>query len=90
MRLVFLPTGWTTYFYWQANDPKITARVNLLLEDVRRPPFAGLGKPEPLRQNLSGWWSRRITEEHRLIYRITGAGDDQRIEIMSCRFHYPS
>jgi toxin YoeB len=63
-------------------------RINGLIKDARRSPFRGLGKPEPLRNEMSGWWSRRITHEHRLVYRVTGSGDAQALEIAACRFHY--
>jgi toxin YoeB len=70
-------------------DPTMLERVNRLIEDARRTPFTGLGKPEPLRRNLAGWWSRRINGGHRLIYRVAGGpGADQRIEIASCRYYY--
>jgi toxin YoeB len=59
-----------------------------VLKDVRRSPFQGLGKPEPLKGNLAGWWSRRISGEHRLVYRVVGAGEAQRVEIVQCRYHY--
>lgn len=88
MKLVFWPTGWEDYLHWQSNDPKTLARVNELIRETVRHPFSGLGKPEPLRQNLKGWWSRRIDREHRLVYRVTGAGDAQALEIAQCRFHY--
>jgi toxin YoeB len=64
------------------------ARINELIKDGLRNPFGGIGKPEPLRGNLKGWWSRRITQEHRLVYRVRGTGDEQALEIASCRFHY--
>jgi toxin YoeB len=63
-------------------------RVNALIEECRRHPFTGIGKPEGLKGDLSGWWSRRITSEHRLVYRVTGSGTDQTLEIAQCRFHY--
>ena len=88
MRLVFEPRGWNDYLYWQANDPRVLGRINALIQDVMRSPFKGIGKPEPLRQGLSGLWSRRIDAEHRLVYRVIGKGDEQRIEIAQCRFHY--
>lgn len=88
MRLVFSGAAWTDYLFWQANDPKIAARINELIRDAMRSPFQGLGKPEPLRNELAGWWSRRISEEHRLVYRMSGKGDGQAIEIAQCRFHY--
>lgn len=88
MKVVFLPTAWEHYRYWATNDPKMLARLNAILEDVRRSPFRGIGKPEPLRDNLSGWWSRRIDGEHRLVYRVAGKGEDRVLEIMQCRYHY--
>jgi toxin YoeB len=86
---VFL-TGlaWGEYLQWQASDPAVAGKINDLIEDIRRSPFKGLGKPEPLRGNLAGWWSRRITGEHRLVYRVAGKGGDQRVEIVQCRYHY--
>lgn len=88
MRLVFLPRGWEDYLQWQAEDPKMLSRINDLLRDTLRSPFRGIGKPEPLRQNWAGWWSRRIDDEHRLVYRVTGKGEEQRLEIAQCRYHY--
>lgn len=84
MRLMWLPGGWADYLYWQENDRKVLLRVNELVRDTLRNPFAGIGKPEPLKSNLKGWWSRRITQEHRLVYRV----EDQTLIIMQCRFHY--
>jgi toxin YoeB len=69
MRLMWLPGGWEDYLYWQQHDHKVLQRVNELIRDSMRSPFTGIGKPEPLRANLKGWWSRRITREHRLVYR---------------------
>ncbi|HIG27717.1 MAG TPA: Txe/YoeB family addiction module toxin [Verrucomicrobiales bacterium] len=86
MRLMWLPGGWADYLYWQENNPKVLARVNELIRDTLRNPFSGIGKPEPLKSNLKGWWSRRITKEHRLVYRV----EDEIIIIMQCRFHYSS
>lgn len=88
MKLVFSPTAWRDYQYWQANDVKALARLNALIEDCRRHPFQGIGKPEPLGGNLSGWWSRRINSEHRLVYRVIGKGDAQALEVAQCRYHY--
>lgn len=89
MRVHFTADGWDDYRYWFHADPAILARVNTLIEDARRNAFKGLGKPEPLKGDLSGWWSRRVSGEHRLVYRIAGkAGADQRIEIAMCRQHY--
>ena len=88
MKLVFSQAAWADYLHWQENDPAILARVNELIGDARRTPFGGIGKPEPLVGNLKGWWSRRITREHRLVYRVSGIGDGQSLEIAACRFHY--
>lgn len=88
MRLLWTARGWEDYLSWQASDAKIVARINELVRDAQRNPFAGIGKPEPLRNEMSGWWSRRINHEHRLIYRVTGTGETQAIEIAACRFHY--
>lgn len=88
MKLVFSPTAWRDYQYWQANDVKALARLNALIEDCRRHPFQGIGKPEPLGGNLSGWWSRRLNSEQRLVYRVIGKGDAQALEVAQCRYHY--
>ncbi|BDS06072.1 toxin YoeB [Oceaniferula spumae] len=84
MELCWLPQGWEDYLHWQNTDKKTLKRVNLLIKDAMRAPFDGIGKPEPLKANLSGWWSRRITGEHRLVYRV----HDGRLVIMMCRYHY--
>lgn len=81
---MWLPGGWRDYLHWQGQDRKVLLRVNELIRDAMRTPFAGIGKPEPLKGNLKGWWSRRITQEHRLVYRI----ENQVLVIMQCRFHY--
>lgn len=78
--------AWADYLYWQSQDKKTLRRINLLLQDIDRNGYAGIGKPEPLRGDLSGWWSRRIDETNRLVYRIR----DDRIEIAQCRTHYGS
>jgi toxin YoeB len=88
VKVGFTPRGWQDYLYWQTNDTKIAGRINSLIQDCVRSPFSGLGKPEPLREDRQGWWSRRIDSEHRLVYRVTGKGDEQRIEITQCRYHY--
>ena len=88
MKLVFTSAAWADYVQWQAEDSTIVARINLLIGECLRHPFSGTGKPEPLKQNLAGWWSRRINREHRLVYRVTGKGEAQALEILSCRFHY--
>lgn len=84
MRLMWLEGGWADYLYWQKHDQKVIKRVNELIRDAQRNHFSGLGKPEPLKANLRGWWSRRITQEHRLVYRV----EDEMLIIMQCRFHY--
>lgn len=88
MKLVFSSDAWRDYVEWQAEDGAVVVRINALIEDALRNPFRGIGKPEPLKRNLAGWWSRRITGEHRLVYRASGSGDAQALEIPSCRYHY--
>jgi len=88
VKVVFDREAWAEYVAWQAEDAKIVARINTLIEECLRDPFRGTGKPEPLRQQLSGWWSRRITSEHRLVYRVTGKDEAQALEVLSCRYHY--
>ncbi len=84
MRLIWSEKSWEDYLYWQSHDKKILKKVNSLIKDIKREPFDGLGKPEPLRYELAGCWSRRITDEHRIVYEV----EDQNINIISCRFHY--
>jgi toxin YoeB len=88
VKLLWDVDAWEDYVHWQKTDRAILAKINDLIRDARRSPFAGLGKPEPLKDNLKGYWSRRITGEHRLIYRVTGTGDSQQLEIAQCRYHY--
>jgi toxin YoeB len=89
VRVRFTTNGWNDYQHWLENDAAMLVRINTLIKDARRNPFQGLGKPEPLKKELAGWWSRRITSEHRLVYRVEGnAGVEQRIEIGMCRHHY--
>ena len=88
MKIAFDPEAWDDYLHWQTADQKILARLNGLIAECQRHPFSGTGKPEALRQNLKGWWSRRIDREHRLLYRVTGTGDNQALEIAQCRYHY--
>lgn len=76
--------AWDDYLYWQTQDKKTLKRINKLINDVKRSPFEGIGKPEPLKENLSGFWSRRIDDTNRLVYVV----DDQAITIISCRYHY--
>ena len=84
MRLVFTPHGWADYLHWQSVDKKTVKRINLLTEDMVRDPFAGIGKPEPLRHVLQGCWSRRIDAEHRLVYLV----EDEDLVILQARYHY--
>ena len=88
MKLVFADNAWEDYLHWQQADEKILIRLNDLIKECQRTPFKGTGKPEPLKGSLAGWWSRRITKEDRLGYRVTGKGSDQQLEIAQCRFHY--
>lgn len=88
MKIVFSDKAWAHYLWWHGEDAKALARLNALIEECRRDPFHGTGKPEALKRNLSGWWSRRITGEHRLVYRVSGKGDAQALEIAQCRYHY--
>lgn len=84
MRLCFHPRAWEDYLHWQQTDRKLLRRINELIRDTLRHPFEGLGKPEPLRHELAGAWSRRIDQEHRLVY-LVGEGD---LVILQCRSHY--
>lgn len=84
MNLSWSLDGWNDYLYWQKEDKKILKRINLLIKDTLRNPTEGIGKPEKLRHNIKGYYSRRITDEHRLVYRLTQSG----ITVISCRYHY--
>lgn len=88
MKVVFASSAWADYREWARTDPKTLWRINELIEAARRTPFEGLGKPEALKGDLAGFWSRRITQEHRLVYRVAGREAEQRIEIAACRHHY--
>lgn len=88
MKLVFSNEAWEDYQHWVDTNPKVKDRINELIKQCQRTPFKGVGKPEPLRGDLSGWWSRRITQEDRMVYRVTGMGDAQSLEIAQLRFHY--
>jgi toxin YoeB len=85
---MFSARAWRHYRHWIDTDAKLLARINTLIDECLRDPFRGSGKPEPLRGELQGFWSRRISDEHRLIYRVVGKPPDQRLEIAQCRFHY--
>ncbi|MDQ1243682.1 MAG: toxin YoeB [Campylobacterota bacterium] len=84
MRLMFSDKAWDDYLYWQQNDKQILKKINQLIKDIQRDPFEGIGKPEPLKHELSGFWSRRITDEHRLVYQV----NESELSIVTCRFHY--
>ncbi len=84
MRLVFTESAWQDYLWFQEQDRQLLKRINQLIKDTQRTPLEGLGKPEPLRADLSGYWSRRINEEHRLVYAVTKTD----LVIISCRYHY--
>ncbi len=89
MIVVFTAHGWEEFVYWIENDKGISLKLKELINNIRQDPFKGIGKPEPLRHGLKGYWSRRITNEHRLVYKVTGSkGVDQRCIIIQCRFHY--
>ena len=82
--LLFLPEGWEDYLYWQSQDRKTLRRINALIRDIQRDPFEGIGKPEPLKGNYSGWWSRRIDEVNRIVYKV----EPGQIVVAQCRTHY--
>jgi len=82
--VVFTPTAWEDYVHWQGQDPRILERLNLLLRECQRDPFRGIGKPEPLKGDLQGFWSRRIDSTHRLVYAVTAA----QLRVVACRYHY--
>lgn len=88
MDLRFSSVAWDDYQHWLTTDRGVLRRLNAVIEDASRSPFEGTGKPEPLKGDLSGWWARRITDEHRLVYRAAGTGDARVLEIAACRFHY--
>ncbi len=88
MKLVFAERAWEDYLHWQATDANVLARLNGLIAECQRTPFRGTGKPEPLKGTLAGWWSRRITLEDRLVYRVAGSGEGQQLQIAQCRYHY--
>jgi toxin YoeB len=84
MNLVWIEEGWEDYLYWQKTDKKTLKKINELIKVIQRTPFEGIGKPEALKENLSGWWSRRINLEDRLVYKV----ENDRIIILQCRKHY--
>ena len=89
MNVSFTNDGWDDFEYWFDNDEQISERIRAIIKSIKREPFRGIGKPEPLKYELKGYWSRRINQEHRLIYKIDGKkAVDQRCLIIQCRFHY--
>lgn len=84
MKLIFSDEAWDDYLYWQKQDKRMTDRINKLIREIQREPFSGVGKPEALKHALSGYWSRRITDEHRIVYRVEEDG----LLIAQLRFHY--
>ena len=84
MKIIFSEHAWEDYLYWQRSDKKILRRINRLIKEIMRTPFQGMGKPEPLKHALSGYWSRRINDEHRIVYKIT----EEAIHIAQLRYHY--
>jgi toxin YoeB len=88
MKIAWTEDAWQDYLHWQQADEKILVSINALIRDIKRNPFKGLGKPEPLKHELQGWWSRRISGEHRLVYRVSGKRGDQQLDIVQCRYHY--
>ena len=84
MKIVFSEHAWDDYLYWQRTDRKVLERINKLIKEIQRTPFEGTGKPEPLRHSLSGYWSRRVTDEHRIVYKI----DKDSLHLAQLRYHY--
>ena len=84
MRLIFSQEAWDDYLHWQKTDRRLLNRINLLIREILRAPFEGIGKPEPLKHGLAGYWSRRINDEHRLVYKVEG----ESVMIAQCRYHY--
>ena len=84
MQVLWHESGWDDYIWWQSQDKKTLKRINALIKDMQRAPYEGLGKPEPLKGNLTGWWSRRIDEANRIVYRVK----DNALVIAACRNHY--
>jgi len=82
--VVFADDAWEDYLYWQRNDPKVLKRINALIKDIQRSPYEGIGKPEPLKYNFSGYWSRRINDEHRIVYQV----NQDSLLIAQLRYHY--
>jgi toxin YoeB len=88
VRVVWDRDAWSDYLHWQATDADVVQRINALIAEISRDPYTGVGSPEPLWRDFDGWWSRRITREHRLVYRIVGLDEDLSVVIVACRYHY--
>ena len=88
MNILFTQNAWEEYCYWQDNDKKIISKIRDLLTQIQRTPFQGIGNPEALRNNLKGYWSRRITREHRIVYKVEGKKPNQVLTVVQLRFHY--
>ncbi len=89
MNIEFTQHGWEDFVYWLENDNELALKIKELIKSIKQNSFKGLGKPEPLKHRLKGFWSRRITHEHRLVYKVSGKkGIDQKCSIIQCRFHY--
>jgi len=89
MEISFTKNGWEDFEYWVETDQETVTKIKDLIKSIRQDPFKGLGKPEPLRYDLKGYWSRRISSEHRIVYKVSGTkGMDQKCIILQCRFHY--
>jgi len=84
MKLIFSENAWEDYLYWQKTDKKLLNRINKLIKETKREPFDGVGKPEPLKHGLAGYWSRRINDEHRMVYKVT----DDALLLAQLRYHY--
>jgi toxin YoeB len=84
VKVVFDDDAWEDYLYWQHNDPKVLKRINALIKEIQRTPYEGIGKPEPLKYNFSGYWSRRINDEHRIVYQV----NQDSLLIAQLRYHY--
>jgi toxin YoeB len=84
MNIVFLIPAWEDYLYWQQHDKVLLKKVNTVIKEIQQSPFDGSGKPEPLKHDLSGWWSRRLSLEHRIVYKV----EDNAVTVLQCRYHY--
>ena len=84
MKKIFLDPGWEDYLFWQTNDKKVLKKINSLIKEIERTPYEGTGKPEALKYDLTGWWSRRINFEHRIVYKV----EEDSLFILQCRYHY--